>query len=357
MMPTKRWMIVLFILLCAQAACSLTAPLPTYEDISKDADYTVLRFPDTYFEDILWRNDGVLIAFQRETERPLRQPYALMGDDALRYLDLPQEHECLVTRYRFPTPLPDGRLGLIKWCVKENVFFDASYMVAYNWETGQLEQIVERPLKHFDIAQCFSWSPDMSRGVQTVSNGLVGTLNWLTPEGPEPVNITLRDGNREWNLAQDYEEDGSTKGGTISCPSWSPKGDKIAVFVSFDAMGVEWIPRLDKPEKLVLIDPFTRESEILLSGIYYANPRWSPDSRKIAFVGYVEDGFPDYQGNELYGLWVFDVATRTLQRLSADKYFEDLAWSPDSKRIAVIWCNRLDCSESEEREIREYRLP
>lgn len=357
MIPKERWTIFLLVLLCAQTACSLATSLPAYEDISKDAEYSVLHFPATHFEDILWRNDGALIAFQREDERPLRQPYALMGDDALRYLDLLQERECLVTDYRFPTQLPDGRLGLIKKCVTDNAFTFASYMVAYDWKTGQLEQIVERPLKHFDIAQCFSWSPDMSRGVQTVSNVLVGTLNWLTAEGPEPVNITLRDGNREWNLAQDYEENGSTKGGTISCPSWSPKGDKIAVFVSFDAMGVEGIPRLDKPSKLVLIYPVSGESEVVLSGVHDADPRWSPDGRKIAFLGYVENGLPDYQGNEPYGLWVFDVERRTLQRIAADKYFKDAAWSPDSTQIAVIWCNRLDCSESEEREIREYRLP
>jgi Tol biopolymer transport system component len=95
----------------------------------------------------------------------------------------------------------------------------------------------------------------------------------------------------------------------------------------------------------------------VLSGVHNADPRWSPDGRKIAFLGYVENGLSDYQGNEPYGLWVFDVETRMLQRIAADKYFEGAAWSPDSKRIVVIWCNRLDCSESEKREIREYKLP
>lgn len=357
MIPGKRWAIFLLALLCAQISCSLVTGLPAYEDLSKSAEYTVLHFPDTHFEDILWRYDGVLLVMQREDFKPLRQPYALIGDDTLRYLDLPQDDNCLVTDYRFPTPLPDGRLGLIKKCVTDNAFTYASYMVAYDWKTGQLEQIVQKPLKHFDIAQCFSWNPDMSRGVQTVSNGLVGTLNWLTLEGPEPVNITLRDGNREWNLAQDYEEDGSIDGGTISCPDWSPKGDKIAVFVSFDAMGVDGFARLDKPLKLVLIDPISGESEIVLSGIHDASPMWSPDGRKIAFLGYVENGLSDYQGNEPYGLWVFDVETRMLQRIAADKYFENAAWSPDSKRIAVIWCDQLICEKSDKREIREYKLP
>lgn len=357
MMLIKRWLVALLAIICLQIACSRTLGLPSYEDITEQTEYTVLRFPDTHFEDILWRADGTVLVMQRELVRPLRQPYALMGDDILRYLDLPQDDNCRNTKYRFPTQLPDGRLGLIKWCVTDNAFTYKSYMVAYNWKTGQLEQIVQNPLKHFDIAQCFSWNPGMTRGVQTVSNVLVGTLNWLSPDGPEPVEITLRDGNREWNLAEDYEEDGTIEGGKISCPSWSPKGDKITIFISFDAMGIDGFARLDKSSKLMLIDPISGGSEAVVSNVYQASPKWSPNGNKIAFTGYLETGIRDYQGNEQYGLWVFDVETRSLFLIASDKYFEDFDWSPDSKRIAVIWCDQLDCAESEKREIREYILP
>ena len=353
----RRLVIALLVTLLIQLSCARTTELPVYEDLSQRKEYIVLDFPVTSFEDILWREDDVIVAMQREMVRPLRQPYALLGDDMLRYLDLEGDSSCEHVKYRFPIQLSDGRLGLVKWCVTENAFTDASYIVAYDWSTGQLEQIVQNPLKHFDIAQCFSWTSDMTEGVQLVSNGLVGTLNWLTREGPEPVNITLRDGTREWNLADSYEGNGGIEGGTISCPDWSPKGDKIAVFVSFDAMGVEWLPRLDKPSKLVLIYPISGASEVVLSGVHYADPRWSPDGKKIAFLGYVENGLPDYQGNEPYGLWVFDIDRRTLQRIAADKYFKDAAWSPDSTRIAVIWCDQLICEKSEKREIREYKLP
>lgn len=354
----KKWLIFLLpATICILCSCTEASSLQTYEDASSDIEYAVLRFPDTHFENILWRADGVVMAMQRELVRPLRQPYSFVGDNNLSYLDLPQDSNCEHVKYRFPTQLPDGRLGLIKWCVTDNVFMDTSYMVAYNWETSQFEQIVQNPLKHFDIAQCFSWNPDMTKGIQRVSNGLTGTLNWLTAAGPEPVKITLRDGDRVWDLANDYEEDGSIAGGTISCPAWSPSGDKIAVFVSFDAMGVEWIPRLDKPSSLMLIDPVSGDSEAVLTGVYYAIPKWSPDGRKIAFTGYLENGLSDYQENEPYGLWVFDIETRLLQLIAKEKYYEDFAWSPDSQRLAVIWCDHLDCEESEEREIREYKLP
>jgi WD40 repeat protein len=357
MMLIKCWLVALLAIICLQIACSRTLGLPSYEDITEQTEYTVLRFPDTHFENVLWRADGAIVTMQSELVRPLRQPYSFEEDNNLSYLDLPQGSNCKHAKYRFPTQLPDGRLGLIKWCVTDNVFTDTSYMVAYDWKTSEIEQIVQNPLRHFDIAQCFSWNPDMTKGIQRVSNGLTGTLNWLTAAGPEPVKITLREGDRVWDLAKDYEENGSREGGTISCPTWSPSGDKIAVFVSFDAMGVEGIPRLDKPSSLMLIDPVSGDSESVLAGVYYAIPKWSPDGRKIAFTGYLENGLRNYQENEPYGLWVFDIETRLLQLIAKEKYYEDFAWSPDSQRLAVIWCDHLDCEESEEREIREYKLP
>jgi Tol biopolymer transport system component len=190
-----------------------------------------------------------------------------------------------------------------------------------------------------------------------VSDGLVGTLNWLTQGGPESVDITLRDGNRVWNLAKDFEENGSIEGGRISCPSWSPKGDKIAVFVSFDAMGIEWIPRLDKQSQLMFISLETGNAESVLSGVYQASPKWSPDGGKIAFTGYLENGRRDYQGDEQYGLWAFDVETKLLWLIAKEKYYKDFSWSPDSRQLAVIWCDQLNCEESEKREIRVYLLP
>lgn len=354
----RTWlMFALILTVYLLPSCSELSISSEYEDKSHQTEYTVLNFPTTHFEKILWRVDGVVIAMQDELVRPLRQPYALEGDDEFRYLDLEQDKNCeTITQYRFPTQLPDGRLGLIKWCVTDNAFTYASYMVAYDWSTGQLEQIVQNLLKHFDLAQCFSWNPEMTKGIQTVSNSLVGTLNWLTSVGPEPVHITLQDENHVWDLAKDYEEDGSIEGGKVSCPSWSPNGDQIAVFVSFDAIGVEGISRLDKPSKLIVFDPVSGDSEVLLSEVYQASPRWSPDGEKIAFTGYLENGLSDYQGNEQYGLWVFNVKTRSLSLIATEQYFEDLSWSPDSQRLAVIWCDRLDCAESEKTEIREYTL-
>jgi WD40 repeat protein len=187
----------------------------------------------------------------------------------------------------------------------------------------------------------------MTKAIQAVDNGLAGTLNWLTRIGPEPVQITLRNGNRAWDLSKDFEGDGSEDGGRISCPSWSPKGDKIAIFVSFDAIGMEGFRRLDQQYQLVLISPHTGESESVLSGVY--DPRsieWSPDGRRIAFVGSL--------ANDISGVWLFDVESESLFLVIEGEHFEGLSWSPDSQYIAVIWCDGIECEKSE---IRQYTMP
>jgi WD40 repeat protein len=339
----KRLTLILSVIMYILLSCSKASSLPEYNDVSEQTEYSVLHFPAARFDDLIWRADGVIVALQDESVRPLRQPYALEGDDQMHYLNLEQDSKCEHTKYRYPTQIPDGRLGWIKWCVTDDLSNDASYLVAYDWKTGQLEQIVQNPLKHFDISRCFSWNPEMTKGIQAVSNGLTGTLNWLTRVGPEPVKITLRDGNRVWDLSKDFETNGSREGGRISCPAWSPKGDPIAVFVSFDAMGVQGAARLDKQSQLVLFSSETGESEAVLSGIYYPEfIEWSPNGEIIAFVGDLN--------NEL---WVFNVETQSLFLIANGGEFDDLSWSPDSRKIAVIWCEAIECEKSE---IRQYLL-
>src|SRR5688572_21413269 len=145
----KSLLLILSVTMYILSSCSKAPSLPEYNDVSEQTEYSILDFPSARFDNLIWRTDGALVAMQNEDVRPLRQPYALEGDSKLRYLDLEQDRDCSeITSYDYPTQLPDGRLGLLKWCVTDNAFTDAKYMVAYDWRTGQLEQIVQEPLKH-----------------------------------------------------------------------------------------------------------------------------------------------------------------------------------------------------------------
>ena len=58
-----------------------------------------------------------------------------------------------------------------------------------------------------------------------------------------------------------------------------------------------------------------------------SSPSWSPDARRVAFVGVGRNGYSD--------LYLYDLEGDTLTRLTDDVYQEkDPSWSPDGKQIA-----------------------
>ena len=76
-------------------------------------------------------------------------------------------------------------------------------------------------------------------------------------------------------------------------------------------------------------------SPLLPDGFYASNPRWSPDSRRLAFLA-------EHDGQS--GIWMVSLTDRRprfVVSVSETNFFityagEALAWSPDSRRIAFI---------------------
>jgi serine/threonine-protein kinase len=87
--------------------------------------------------------------------------------------------------------------------------------------------------------------------------------------------------------------------------------------------------------------------EVLLPAIQnFSNPRLSPDGRRIA----VSIGHPPY----ISDVWIFDIASRTLTRLTTGGTSDAPDWTPDGRRIAWtsvapgkdgIWWQPWDASE------------
>ncbi len=103
--------------------------------------------------------------------------------------------------------------------------------MAYDWVTGELAPIINTPLPN-DLASFCTWNPDMTRGVQLVSNRLAGTLYWITPAGIEPMKVVVGEGKRSWSLDQDLVEllaGNRTEAGLAGEADWSPNGEKIAM--------------------------------------------------------------------------------------------------------------------------------
>ena len=110
----------------------------------------------------------------------------------------------------------------------------------------------------------------------------------------------------------------NTPGVMERTPVWSPDGRSIAYFS--DESG-DYALHI-KPQSG---DGETRKIPLTAKFAYYSNPKWSPDSKHIAF-----------DDNQL-SLWDVEVAAGKVTKVDTDYVSEggmDYAWAPDSKWIA-----------------------
>jgi tricorn protease len=109
-------------------------------------------------------------------------------------------------------------------------------------------------------------------------------------------------------------------------PAWSPDGASVAYFSDESGEYALHVAPQDgrTPPRKIVLGP---------ASSIYRSPRWSPDSRRIAFV------------DVHLAVWYVDLDTGKPVRVARDRYYGGLgdlvpSWSPDSKWLAYV--TRLD---------------
>jgi dipeptidyl aminopeptidase/acylaminoacyl peptidase len=141
---------------------------------------------------------------------------------------------------------------------------------------------------------------------------------------------------------------------------WSPDSRRIAYFSDRDGSNQIWLLNPDTKAT----EPLTRLARWQAVDPRTVQPaffRWSPDSRSIAFAAFwpiqpdsgrdftrmtrgqsvgvnwtKEDRWPGTRTTTNASLWLVDVGSRRVRRLTDDSlHVADIAWSPDGSRIAL----------------------
>jgi hypothetical protein len=250
-------------------------------------------------------------------------------------LRLPELAGCLRTEYLRVEPLPDGELGLTRFCSKDP---------PQRTDTGAVEP---RSMRFRQLAplgetnpSAVTWRTGLRQGFMSHTIGDCAGIAALTRQGMQrlPGPVTL-DG-KTWRLDQDAigPLTDCTDRGRVDLPVLSPDG-RILYFIA-------------SPESLGVSGEVSREEtgwglfRVAVDGIrLLGDPRRitddlgkpqglaiSPDGHSLVFAG---------QHDGQYGLWLIDARTGDELRLAAGK-FMDGAFSPDNLQVAAIFQREAD---------------
>ena len=310
-----------------------TSCLPGTEWTSIRIAERQLSFPPGYYNHVVYI-DYKVIGFVDDIHVSNKEQagFAYAGDPELTPFNPAQDAKCIKSLdFQVVSVLPDGRLGLLKQCNDGSAATDYlstnRSIFAYDWHTGELEQLVVGKLTHSFDPKIFTWNPDMMLGVQETLGSYRGTMYWIDHDGISPMDIEIEARGLTWNL-KDYLE-GKERTGIVRSPAWSPDGRTIAFFVSTYGIREEPKPKFNVNYDLFFMDPSTLKPVPELKEVADASYKivWSPDSKYLMFRGCV--------GRRLIcGLWRYRISDKTLALIKEGE-FADYIWIINEKIVAA----------------------
>ena len=297
-----------------------------------------LIFPEDKYYDALVRTNGDVTVLVDSGSLSDLQSYAKEGDQNFMKFAFPDDPQCDPAKYESYEVLPDGRLQVWKSCLTKNG--NLTYLMAYDWKTGQLAELAG-PLPLGSSGA--SWNPDQTKAIAYLDGGFATrTLYWISKDSFSPLDLISGDEFHSWNLQDDFPDfraDDTGKTGTTGRAAWSPDGKSIAFFAAPDAIGKTGFQRFGVEHNLYLLDPLKLLPVIAASNIY--SPfvlAWSPNSTYIAFIG-------KYGFQKENGLWLLSLQNESIIEISKG-IFQSIVWRSSENNLLAIKCENLDvCNE------------
>lgn len=150
-----------------------------------------------------------------------------------------------------------------------------------------------------------------------------------TPDGRSVVYAYARDAGADLVIASLEEAGPARRISSLelydrSSPTFSPDGRKLAFISPRSWLGTRMTPQLFT---MNLDGSEEKQLTPSVSGVrsYRTSPDWSPDGLRVAYM----------QQNGDFQVWMVDVRTQTMKRLTSFAENEDPSWAPDNRHIAI----------------------